>query len=142
MSQDVVFSVANQKAMTFVGGGAKNWTQWAKFLGLVKDKRFPHAGSPFQVCAIVKHDLTLETAETPNCGTTHDAHAGPMLDPTSRQPSPWLRVTIVSKPNFCLFVAPDGLSRRGCYAGGDGADGRAPAGVLRPGAALQLRRLP
>jgi len=45
----VVFSVANQKAMTFVGGGAANWTQWAEFLGLVKDKRFPHAGSPFQV---------------------------------------------------------------------------------------------
>ena len=48
----MVFSVANQKAMTFVGGGAANWTQWAEFLGLVKDKRFPHAGSPFQVAAV------------------------------------------------------------------------------------------
>ena len=51
--QDVVFSVANQKAMIFVGGGAENWTQWADFLGLVKDKRIPHAGSPFQVAPAI-----------------------------------------------------------------------------------------
>lgn len=39
----------SQKAMTFVGGGAKNFTGWFAFLGLVKDKRFPKTGSPFQM---------------------------------------------------------------------------------------------
>ena len=35
-AQDVVFSVANAKAMIFVGGGARDWGEWALFLGLVR----------------------------------------------------------------------------------------------------------
>ena len=34
--QDVVFSVANARAMIFVGGGARDWNEWALFLGLVR----------------------------------------------------------------------------------------------------------
>lgn len=47
--QDVVYPALNQKAMTFVGGGAANFQQWVDFLGTVKDKRVPPAGSPFQM---------------------------------------------------------------------------------------------
>lgn len=47
--QDVVYPLANLPAMAFVGGGAKNASQWFAFLGLVKDKRFPHQGAPFQM---------------------------------------------------------------------------------------------
>ena len=36
--QDVVYPVMSQKAMTFVGGGAQNFSEWFAFLGLVKDK--------------------------------------------------------------------------------------------------------
>ncbi|KAK9823955.1 hypothetical protein WJX72_006638 [[Myrmecia] bisecta] len=47
--KDVVYAPTNQKAMQFLGGGAKNFTEWFAFLGLVKDKRFPPTGSPFQL---------------------------------------------------------------------------------------------
>lgn len=35
--------------MKFVGGGAGNYSEWLAFLGLVKDRRVPPAGSPFQI---------------------------------------------------------------------------------------------
>eukprot|EP00884_Botryococcus_braunii_P021147 jgi/Botrbrau1/7716/Bobra.0159s0148.1 len=47
--KDVVYPALNQKAMTFVGGGAHNFQEFFEFLGLVKDKRVPPAGSPFQM---------------------------------------------------------------------------------------------
>jgi Niemann-Pick C1 protein len=47
--KDVVYPVMNQKAMTFVGGGAKDYQEWFDFIGLLKDKRFPPVGSPFQM---------------------------------------------------------------------------------------------
>lgn len=46
---DVIYAPLNQRAMNFVGGGATNYQQWLDFLGLVKDKRTPPAGSPFQI---------------------------------------------------------------------------------------------
>ncbi|EMD88657.1 hypothetical protein COCC4DRAFT_137183 [Bipolaris maydis ATCC 48331] len=42
--KDVKFGATNGKAMDFIGGGAKNFTQFLKFLG---DKKF--LGSPFQI---------------------------------------------------------------------------------------------
>lgn len=42
--KDVKFGATNGKAMDFIGGGAKNYTQFLKFLG---DKKF--LGSPFQI---------------------------------------------------------------------------------------------
>ncbi|KAL6709963.1 niemann-Pick type C-related protein 1 [Coniothyrium glycines] len=42
--KDVKFGATNSKAMDFIGGGAKNYTQLLKFLG---DKKF--LGSPFQI---------------------------------------------------------------------------------------------
>jgi len=42
--KDVQFGATNGKAMDFIGGGAKNYTQFLKFLG---DKKF--LGSPFQI---------------------------------------------------------------------------------------------
>jgi Niemann-Pick C1 protein len=42
--KDVKFGATNGKAMDFIGGGAKNHTQFLKFLG---DKKF--LGSPFQI---------------------------------------------------------------------------------------------
>jgi Niemann-Pick C1 protein len=47
--KDVKFGAANLPAMTFIGGGAKTPQQWLDFLGLVKDKRLPPVGSPFQI---------------------------------------------------------------------------------------------
>jgi hypothetical protein len=47
--QDVVYGAANMKAMSFIGGGAQNFSQFFDFLGTVKDKRVPPAGSPFQM---------------------------------------------------------------------------------------------
>ena len=47
--KDVTFSAANIPAMSFLGGGAKNYKEWFDFMGLVKDKRDPPAGSPFQI---------------------------------------------------------------------------------------------
>lgn len=46
--QDVVYPVMNQRAMTYVGGGARDAQAWLDFLGTVKDARTPPAGSPFQ----------------------------------------------------------------------------------------------
>ena len=45
----MVYPLANLPAMAFVGGNARNASQWFAFLGLVKDKRFPHQGAPFQM---------------------------------------------------------------------------------------------
>ena len=47
--ENVIFAPVNQPAMNFVGGGAKNYQQWVDFLGLLKDKRVPPQGSPFQI---------------------------------------------------------------------------------------------
>lgn len=46
--KDVKFGAANLPAMSFIGGGASNYTEWLEFLGLVKDKRPIPIGSPFQ----------------------------------------------------------------------------------------------
>lgn len=35
--------------MNFMGGGATTGQEWLDFLGLVKDKRVPPVGSPFQL---------------------------------------------------------------------------------------------
>ncbi len=35
--------------MSFIGGGAQNFQDFFEFLGTVKDKRVPPAGSPFQI---------------------------------------------------------------------------------------------
>jgi len=43
--KDVKFGASGNKAMDLIGGGAKNFTQFLKFLG---DKR-PFLGSPFQI---------------------------------------------------------------------------------------------
>ncbi len=44
-----MYAAANMKAMSFIGGGAKNFQEFFEFLGMVKDKRVPPAGSPFQM---------------------------------------------------------------------------------------------
>ena len=44
-----MYAVANLKAMSFIGGGAQNFQDFFEFLGTVKDKRVPPAGSPFQI---------------------------------------------------------------------------------------------
>ena len=44
-----MYPVMNQRAMTYVGGGAQDAQQWLDFLGTVKDARTPPAGSPFQI---------------------------------------------------------------------------------------------
>ena len=46
---NVIFAPVNLPAMNFVGGGAKNFQEWVDFLGLLKDKRTPPQGSPFQI---------------------------------------------------------------------------------------------
>ena len=43
-----MYPVMNQRAMTYVGGGARDAQAWLDFLGTVKDARTPPAGSPFQ----------------------------------------------------------------------------------------------
>jgi len=43
--KDVKFGAANSNAMTFIGGGAKNYTEFFGFLG----KKNPPFGSPFQI---------------------------------------------------------------------------------------------
>ncbi|CAG9464392.1 unnamed protein product [Pedinophyceae sp. YPF-701] len=47
--KDVTYSTANARAMTYIGGDAKNYQEWFEFLGLRKDKRRPPAGSPIQI---------------------------------------------------------------------------------------------
>ncbi len=47
--QDVVYAAANLRAMSFIGGGAETFQDFFEFLGTVKDKRVPPAGSPFQI---------------------------------------------------------------------------------------------
>ena len=44
-----MYAAANLKAMSFIGGGAQNFQDFFEFLGTVKDKRVPPAGSPFQI---------------------------------------------------------------------------------------------
>lgn len=46
---NVIFAPLNIQAMSLVGGGAKNYQEWLDFLGLLKDKRSPPQGSPFQI---------------------------------------------------------------------------------------------
>ncbi|KAL4535608.1 hypothetical protein Ndes2526A_g06428 [Nannochloris sp. 'desiccata'] len=46
---DVIFAPLNIQAMSLVGGGAKNYQEWLDFIGLLKDRRFPPQGSPFQI---------------------------------------------------------------------------------------------
>jgi Niemann-Pick C1 protein len=48
-AQDVVYPVMNERAMTYVGGGARDGQAWLDFLGTIKDARSPPAGSPFQI---------------------------------------------------------------------------------------------
>jgi len=43
--KDVKFGPTNSNSMTFIGGGAKNYTEFLKFLG----KKNPPFGSPFQI---------------------------------------------------------------------------------------------
>lgn len=70
--KDVVFGATNQRAMMYVGGGAKDYQEWIDFLGLIKDKRFPPVGSPFQMNFPVEGDTPEEMvslkAEIPSCG--------------------------------------------------------------------------
>lgn len=49
--KDVKFGAANGKAMSFIGGGATNYTQFLKFLG---DKKL--LGSPFQINFVEEYD--------------------------------------------------------------------------------------
>jgi len=96
--KDVIYPIMSQKAMTFVGGGAKNFTGWFAFLGLVKDKRFPKTGSPFQMNfpgedATPKEMKALNSSLPPcwdaglrcSCG---DCPAAPQCTPIPTPPPP------------------------------------------------------
>ena len=68
--QDVVYPVMNQRAMTYVGGGAEDAQQWLDFLGTVKDERTPPAGSPFQIdfpAGAAPGGMTAVHGDVPTC---------------------------------------------------------------------------
>lgn len=69
--QDVVYGAANMKAMSFIGGGAQDFQAFFDFLGTVKDKRVPPAGSPFQMTfpgeAATPQGMTPANESVPAC---------------------------------------------------------------------------
>lgn len=71
--KDVKFGATGGKAMDFIGGGAKNYTSFLKFLG---DEKL--LGSPFQIDfpRPASHNFTNMTAENPKpkaCNDTNEA---------------------------------------------------------------------
>ncbi|KAL4426962.1 hypothetical protein ABPG77_009523, partial [Micractinium sp. CCAP 211/92] len=96
--KDVVYPVMNQPAMNFVGGGARDFQEWFDFIGLVKDKRFPPTGSPFQMDfppeAEAPEGMVLLNGSIPSCGegalacSCGDCPAGPNCEPPLPPPPP------------------------------------------------------
>ncbi|KAF2257590.1 multidrug efflux transporter AcrB transmembrane domain-containing protein [Lojkania enalia] len=78
--KDVKFGATNGKAMDFIGGGAKNYTQFLKFLG---DKKF--LGSPFQMNFPKPNKTEFPGMEPMNktahaCNTTDERYRCACLD--------------------------------------------------------------
>ncbi|KAF1850178.1 multidrug efflux transporter AcrB transmembrane domain-containing protein [Cucurbitaria berberidis CBS 394.84] len=78
--KDVKFGATNGKAMDFIGGGAKNYTQFLKFLG---DKKF--LGSPFQINFPRPDEAQFPDMEGMNkhaypCNTTDELYRCACLD--------------------------------------------------------------
>ena len=96
---NVIFAPVNQRALNFVGGGAENYQQWVDFLGLVKDKRIPPTGSPFQInfpkaADLPDKDMKLMNGTMASCGegilacSCGDCPAAPSCQPVSPPPPP------------------------------------------------------
>ncbi|KAL4457923.1 hypothetical protein ABPG75_012788 [Micractinium tetrahymenae] len=96
--RDVVYPVMNQPAMKFVGGGARDFQEWFDFIGLVKDKRFPPTGSPFQMDfppeGQAPEGMAPLNGSIPSCGESAlacscgDCPAGPSCAPPPAPPPP------------------------------------------------------
>jgi len=99
--KDVVYSAANQKAMTYIGNGATDAQEFLEFLGLVKDNKTIPVGSPFQMNfpvlahapAIPPHIVPLHDA-LPACGSPDfrcscgDCPSAPACKPYPQPPAP------------------------------------------------------
>ena len=106
--ENVVYPPLNQKAMKFVGGGAQDYQEWVEFLGTVKDRRRPPAGSPFQmnfppVEALPEGMAALEgrlasCGEAPLACSCGDCPAAPGCEPVSLPPSQ--RICCLFPPDF------------------------------------------
>lgn len=70
--KDVVYSAGNQRAMFYIGGGATDYQQWFDYVGMVKDKRVPPIGSPYQLdfpsVKGLPRELSPMTDQVPGCG--------------------------------------------------------------------------
>ena len=115
--KDVVYAVANEKAMKFVGGGANNYREWFEFIGLVKDKRFPPTGSPFQI-DFPEEDLSglmsFMMDHIPGCGdpgsqtcSCGDCPSAPGCSPPPSPPPPHSEQCMGLKSVHCtdIFLA-------------------------------------
>ncbi|CAL8466999.1 g6535 [Coccomyxa elongata] len=112
--KDVVYAAANMKAMSFIGGGAKNFQDFFEFLGMVKDKRVPPAGSPFQMNfpgeSKTPRGMTPASESVPACWESAlkcscgDCPDGPQCSPPPAPPPP--PVTGCT----ALGMAPDSIS--------------------------------
>ncbi|EFN58463.1 hypothetical protein CHLNCDRAFT_6284, partial [Chlorella variabilis] len=96
--KDVVYPVMNQRAMNFVGGGARNFQEWFDFIGLVKDKRFPPTGAPYQMDfppgEQAPENMTALDGFIPSCGegalacSCGDCPSAPGCEPPPQPPPP------------------------------------------------------
>ena len=98
--KDVKFGATGGKAMDFIGGGAKNYTQFLKFLG---DKKF--VGSPFQInfprpAGRETDGLQASDLPTKSCNDTDEA----------------FRCACVDCPAACPAL-PDLEEQENCYVG-------------------------
>ncbi|KAK7414623.1 niemann-Pick type C-related protein 1 [Neonectria punicea] len=97
--KEVKFGGANSKAMDFIGGGAKNYTEMLKFLG---DKK-PLVGSPFQI-------------NYPTEYTEPQMHPLDMKPKKCNDEDPDYRCVCVDCPEVCPEL-PDVKSSKSCYVG-------------------------
>ncbi|KAG9245386.1 patched sphingolipid transporter-like protein [Calycina marina] len=79
--KDVKFGVTNSNAMAFIGGGAKNFTEFFKFLG----KKNPPFGSPFQInyprpADYPQKDMGPLKMVTKNCSDTESGYGCACVD--------------------------------------------------------------
>ena len=98
--KDVKFGATGGKAMDFIGGGAKNYTSFLKFLG---DEKF--LGSPFQInfprpTASTFTNMTAEDPKPKACNDTNEVY----------------RCTCVDCPSVCPEL-PQITEQQHCYVG-------------------------
>lgn len=99
--KDVKFGATNSNAMTFIGGGAKNYSDFLKFLG----KKNPPFGSPFQI----NFPFPKEYPEK-------DMGPLPMVPKKCNDEDPAFRCACVDCPDVCPTL-PEVTKTGSCHVG-------------------------